>query len=50
MPISEYYKGSGKKVMKNLKAEYGEKEGERAFYAIANKQKDALKRPMKKED
>lgn len=37
MPISEYFKGSGKKVMKNLKKEYGDKKGESIFYALANK-------------
>ena len=32
MPLSE----SGKKVMANMKDEYGEDEGERAFYASKN--------------
>lgn len=39
MPISEYFSGSGKKVMANMKKEYGDKEGERVFYATANKRK-----------
>lgn len=48
MPISKYYKGHGKKVMSNMKKEYGEKEGERVFYATANKRemkpsKEAIK-------
>ena len=37
MPISEYYKGHGDEVMSNMKKEYGDKEGERAFYATNNK-------------
>jgi len=36
MPISEYFKGSGEKVMADMKKRYGEKEGERRFYATAN--------------
>lgn len=39
MPLSEYFKGSGDKVMKNMKKQYGEKSGESVFYATANKQK-----------
>lgn len=39
MPVSGYYKGSGVKVMSNLKDEYGKADGERAFYAIANAKK-----------
>ena len=27
MPIAKYYKGSGKKVMKNMQKEYGKKKG-----------------------
>jgi len=37
MPVSEYYKGHGDEVMSNMKKEYGSKEGERVFYATANK-------------
>lgn len=37
MPISEYYKGSGKKVMKSMKKQYGEKKAKEVFYATANK-------------
>ena len=37
MPVSEYYKGSGKKVMARMKKQYGKKEGKRVFYATANK-------------
>ena len=37
MPLSKYFKGSGEKVMKSMKKRYGEKKGERVFYATANK-------------
>ena len=37
MPIARYFKGSGNKVMKKLKSEYGKK-GESIFYALANKE------------
>lgn len=43
MPISKYFGGGGEKVMANMKGEYGEKEGERIFYATANKQKGKKK-------
>jgi hypothetical protein len=46
MPIRQYYKGDGEKVMSSLKSRYGEKDGERAFYAIANKK--GLNPPGKK--
>jgi len=45
-PINEYYKGSGDKVMANMKKEYGDKGGERVFYATANKK--GMNRPGKK--
>jgi len=37
MPVSEYFKGEGKKVMRNMKNEYGPKKGKSVFYATANK-------------
>ena len=37
MPVEEYYKGSGSKVMKSMKKRYGEKKGKQVFYATANK-------------
>jgi len=46
MPLSKYFKGSGEKVMKNMKEEYGEKKGKSVFYATANKQ--SMKPKMKK--
>jgi len=48
MPISEYYKGSGRKVMKSMKKRYGRKQGERAFYAVANARGMAPKRKKKR--
>lgn len=39
MPTSAYYKGKGRKVMRDMKARYGEKKGEQVFYATANKHK-----------
>lgn len=38
MPIKEYFKGRGEKVMAEMKKEYGEKKGKEVFYATANKQ------------
>ena len=38
MPVSEYFKGSGEKVMKSMQKEYGEKKGKKVFYATANKE------------
>jgi hypothetical protein len=46
MPVSEYYRGSGEKVMRSMKKRYGKKSGERVFYATANKRK--LNRPGKR--
>jgi hypothetical protein len=37
MPVSEYYGGHGRKVMREMKERYGSKRGERVFYATANK-------------
>lgn len=39
MPISRYFKGHGEEVMRDMKARHGEEEGERVFYATANKNK-----------
>lgn len=39
MPIKEYYKGSGDKVMKAMTKRYGKEAGKRVFYATANKMK-----------
>jgi hypothetical protein len=46
MPVSEYYKGEGNKVMSSMKKRYGDKEGERVFYATANKK--GMNRPGNK--
>jgi hypothetical protein len=37
MPQSEYFKGHGNQVMGDMKKRYGDKAGERVFYATANK-------------
>jgi len=37
MPVSEYFKGSGDKVMSSMQKEYGDKKGKQVFYATANK-------------
>lgn len=37
MPISQYFKGRGSKVMKSMKKRYGDKKGKSIFYATANK-------------
>ena len=39
MPVSGYYGGHGDKVMDEMRSKYGDKEGERVFYATANKRK-----------
>lgn len=39
MPLNKYFGGHGRSVMKDMKAKYGEKQGERVFYATANKKK-----------
>ena len=40
MPISEYFKGSGNKVMNSMQETYGAKKGKQVFYATANKKKE----------
>lgn len=44
MPITDYFKGKGKKVMKSMKSRYGDKKGESVFYATANKRKQGKKK------
>lgn len=39
MPLSKYFSGSGEKVMKDMKKEYGSERGKRIFYATVNKRK-----------
>jgi len=39
MPIKSYYGGTGEAVMKKMKKQYGDKKGERVFYATENKKK-----------
>lgn len=45
MPISEYYKGEGSKVMSSMQKRYGAKKGKEVFYATANKK--GMNRPGK---
>jgi len=44
MPISKYFHGKGKKVMKSMKKTYGKEKGKSVFYATANK---AMKKNLK---
>lgn len=37
MPVSEYYKGKGERVMASMVRRYGPERGKRIFYATANK-------------
>lgn len=43
MPLDKYFKGYGKKVMSNMKKEYGDKKGKKVFYATKNKSNDDKK-------
>lgn len=36
MPVGRYYKGHGTQVLAKMKARYGDKKGERVFFATAN--------------
>lgn len=48
MPLSEYFKGSGEKVMSSMKKKYGEKKGKQVFYATANKRGQVETGPSEK--
>lgn len=37
MPVSEYFRGKGEKVLSDMESRYGEKKGKQVFYATANK-------------
>ena len=37
MPVSEYYRGKGEKVLAIMRKRYGPEKGERIFYAVAYK-------------
>lgn len=43
MPLSKHYQGSGAKVMKSMKEQYGETKGKRVFYATEHKLKKGQK-------
>ena len=47
MPLDKHYKGKGERVMAEMKREYGDKEGEKVFYATENKRKSLRKGPRK---
>jgi hypothetical protein len=50
MPLDRYYDGKGKKVMAEMKRQYGAEKGKRVFYATENKRKKTLRkrpRPLK---
>lgn len=40
MPLHKHFGGHGVKVMKDMKARYGEKKGEQVFYSTAAKRGD----------
>jgi len=48
MPLSEYFKGDGKKILADFVKRYGEKRGKRIFYATANKRGLAPKKMLRK--
>jgi len=49
MPLGEYFKGKGRKVLESMKKKYGEKKGKSVFYATA-KTKKMEPKDKKKED
>lgn len=50
MPISDYFQGSGRRVMRSMRKKYGAKKGKQVFYATTNKKKskpvDLVKKHM----
>ena len=48
MPLSEYFKGDGKKILADFVKRYGEAKGKRMFYATANKKGLAPKKKRKR--
>jgi hypothetical protein len=41
MPISKYYSGSGRKVMRSMRKTYGAKKAKKIFYATHNARKSS---------
>jgi hypothetical protein len=37
VPLKEYFKGKGRKVLESMKKRYGEKKGKSVFYATSKK-------------
>lgn len=48
MPLNNYFKGKGEKVMDSMKEQYGSKKGKSVFYATANKKKGKKGKGKKK--
>ena len=46
MPVSAYFRGKGKSVLRDMTSRYGPEKGKRVFYATAKKM--GLERPGKK--
>lgn len=44
MPLSDYFKGKGPQVQRDMEKRYGKQKGDRVFYATANKRGMAPKR------
>lgn len=47
MPVSEYFKGKGEKVLNEMEKRYGAKKGKSVFYATANARGQAAKKPKR---
>lgn len=43
MPVKTYYKGHGRKVMRDMKKRYGAKKGKNVFYATVNNMRKGTK-------
>jgi len=48
MPLSQYFKGDGKKILESFVKRYGAERGKRMFYATANKKGLAPKKKVKR--
>ena len=48
VPLSEYFKGDGKKILADFVKRYGEVKGKRMFYATANKKGLAPRKKRKR--
>lgn len=50
MPLSKYYGGHGKKVMRSMKRRYGAKKGKSVFYAAAKNRAHAAFAAKRRKD